>query len=210
MSASIQSYYNCLVRVDHPVFFKDFSLVGDIDGDSPFESIYTLIFANRLMEARAALDSMIQNSFPNTVNAQGIDDWENEYFGYTKDSLPLATRISQLLIKYVNQIRMNAPSVLFVAEAITGQTPELIRHLSVEGWILGVSSIGVNTILSGDEDEAAGTYILIFSAPLSSAQLIALEKELSQIQKGGSAFSIISPQVKWILGQSSLSLDTVL
>ena len=59
-----QQYYNFLVRINHPVFFKDFSLVENIDENSPFNSVLTLIFANRLVEARAALDSFIENSEP--------------------------------------------------------------------------------------------------------------------------------------------------
>jgi hypothetical protein len=208
MSATSQQYYNFLMRIDHPVFFKDFST--EQNADSPFNSILTRIFANRLVEATAALQSFIQNSFANTVNADGIDDWENEYFGYTKPSLDLETRVEQLLIKVNNQIRMNAPSVITVSQAITGQTPTLIRNLWKSGWVLGQSVLSFSTVLSTTQDADAGLYIVIFANPITSAQRIALDNALTQIQKGGSRHSIVAPPQKWVLGTSALSIDTVL
>ena len=147
---------------------------------------------------------------PNTVNEDGIDDWEMEYFGFTKPSLNLSDRVAQLLIKFRNQIRMNYPSVVSVAESITGQTPIVIRNLWKSGWVIGQSILGISTVLSTTQETDAGVYIVIFTQSITSAQRLALENKLAQIQKGGSRSYVVAPQQKWVIGTSALGVDTVL
>ena len=85
-----------------------------------------------------------------------------------------------------------------------------IRNLWKSGWVLGQGILGSTTILSGSQATAAGTYIVIFTEPLTSAQFVALDNELTAIQKGGSQHSIIAPQIHWVIGSGALGIDTVL
>lgn len=205
--ATEQQFYEMLARIDHPLFPRD--MTSETTADSPFNSIMNRLNAKQLVKLQVAIDSLSANSFPQSCDENTIDRWEYTY-GLNNSNLDLPDRIIALLIKRNQKIKMSAPTVIAFAQAITGQTPYLIRNLWKSGWVLGQSILGVTTVLSTSQDTDAGLYIVIFTSPLTSAQRTALDNALTQIEKGGSRHSIVAPSQKWVLGKSALSVDTVL
>lgn len=201
-----QVYYELLTRTDHPVFKKDFSLTTD--ANSPLNSIYNRIFAKQLEKLQELESEMRLNSFANTVTALTIDDWEQTYFGFTKPSLPLSQRVSELVIKFNRRFKMNVTDVIDLARAIVGETPLVVRNVNLQGWVLGQSALGINTAFGGGNSE--GLYLVAFSVPVDSNLLKRLDERLTIIEKAGSRHKVTSPVKYWVLGTSSLGIDTTL
>lgn len=203
-----QIYFEMLARTDHPVFQKDFSSTTDIN--SPLNSIYNRIFAKQLVRLQTLEDEIRLNLYPETVTALTIDDWELDYFGFTKPALPLAQRVSELLIKFNKRFKMNVPDAIAISESIVGETPVITRNANLGGWVLGEGSLGLSTILSASGDGTEGLYIVAFSVPVDSSLLAKLDERLTIIEKAGSRHKIISQIKYWELGASALGIDTTL
>lgn len=201
-----QIYFEGLVRCDHPVFARDFSPVQDIS--SPLNSIFNRIFALQLVKIRAVLDEIQLNSYPTTVTALTIDDWELEYFGFTKPSIPLAQRVSELLIKYNRRFSMAVPDVLQLSKSIVGQTPYVTRNVNYSGWVLGSGPLGTGTTLSGNTLGGQALYLVYFPNPVDSTLLTKLDNRLTSIEKAGSRHKVKAPIQHWILGRTALGIDT--
>lgn len=204
-----QKYYEVLTRTDHPVFKRDFSEITDVN--SPLNSIINRVLAKQLVKLKADMDEVAMNSYPNLVDATAIDDWEIEYFGYLKAGYALSDRVSQLLIKYNNSLKMNVASAVFLAESIAGLTPIIFRSLAQDGWVLDQSALDVDTIFVGSVVAGdADTYLVIFDQPISSSLLALLDSELTKIEKGGSNHIILSQPDFWVLDINSLDDNTIL
>lgn len=203
-----QAYFELLVRSDHPVFRKDYSLSSDLT--SPLNSILNRVMAQQLVKLRAAINSIKINSYPETVTELAIDDWELEYFGFTKPSLPLAQRKTELLIKFNRRFKMNVADVIDLARAIVGQTPIVTRNLNIDGWVLGSGALGISTTLGSAGLAGVGLYLVSFTVPVDSGLLVKLDERLTIIEKAGSRHKVTAPIRYWILGQSSLGIDTTL
>lgn len=202
-------YRNHLTRTLHPVFQKDYS--GVVGPDSSFHHIRNAIVARQLVTLKAKIDELELNSFPHTVLLSGINDWENDYFGFTKPSKSLGQRIIELLAWVNNEIGMTLPDVVKVSKAITGEEPLVIYRISKGSFILGKARLGVTTILGGGDTTANRyTYLVKFSTIINSTLLAKLDSELTRIEKAGSKHILSSPKVKWILGSSALGRDTYL
>jgi hypothetical protein len=207
MSSLEQIYYEALARTDHPVFARDFSQSTTID--SPLNSIFNRITAKALVRLRAVLDEMALNIFPATVTSLTIDDWELEYFGFTKPSLDLSVRVSELLIKYNRRFSMSVPDVLQLSKAIVGQTPYVTRNVQREGWVLGRAPLGIGTTFGGDGN-VQGLYLVYFPRPTDSGLLQKLDDRLTSIEKAGSRHRIKAPIQHWVLGRTALGINTTL
>lgn len=204
-----QNYYEMLARTDHPVFKRDFSSVTDVN--SPFNSIMNRLFAKQLKLLQDDIDLVHQNSYPHLATELSINQWEETFFGFTKPDLDLATRIEQLLIKINKRFKMNVDDVIAAARSITGVTPIVIRNLYFGGWVLDVSALDVDSVLSGSSQSAdSGWYLVIFSEPVSSFLLQKLDEELTKIEKGGSRHIIQAVPNFWVLGVNTLDVDTIL
>lgn len=208
MATLEQIYYEVLTRTDHPVFYQDYSEVTDIN--SPLNSIHNRILAKQLVKAKDLLDEVKLNTYPDTVTALTIDDWEFNYFGFTKASMPLAQRKAELLIKFNKQFTMSLPDVIAAAQAIVGLTPVVTRNVNLSGWVLGSGALGLSTTLGGGSATGQGFYIVSFSVPVDSALLKKLDERLTIIEKAGSKHKVTSPIRYWVLGTSSLGIDTTL
>lgn len=205
-----QQYYNMLARLDHPVFKRDFSDTTTINKNSPLNSVINLVIAKRLVAARATFDDIQLNADPSTATDMGIDQWEETYFGFVKSGKSLAERIAELLIKINKKFTMSVPDVIALAQAITGQTPTVVRQMGKAGWVLGTGILGRTTILSGVSAESTFRYLVIFSDSVDSTLRALLDAQLTSIEKGGSTHLIIAPRRHWILGRGVLGVDTTL
>lgn len=207
--ASVIEYYNLLTRTQHPVYRKDFS--GTPEQEASWHLIRNYLLAKQLVKIMEKVSSLEENSFPNTVSDSGIDAWEFDYFNFSKPSLTLEQRRAELLKWINNKIGMSKADVIKAAEAITGKTPDIILNLNKGGWKLGSSVLGVQSILGGtDSTDSRYSYLVKFSDIVGNALLKTLDSELTRIEKAGSKHYLSSPQVKWILGNSSLGVDTIL
>lgn len=203
-----QKYYELLTRTDHPVFRRDFSQSSDIN--SPANSIMNRIFADQLKKFRDLFNEMKLNAFPNTVTALSIDDWELQYFGFTKPSLSLTQRIDELLIKFNKRFTMSLQDVIDISRAITGQTPLVTRNINLGGWILDEGVLGFTTTFGGTGGSLIGTYLVTFLNPVDPELLQRLDERLTIIEKGGSRHIIKAALPSWVLDQSALSVTTTL
>lgn len=209
MSGTEQQYYEMLARTDHPVFYKDYSDTTDIN--SPLNSIWNRIMAKQLLRMRALMDEFQLNLVPDTVTAMTIDDWELQYFGFTKPGVDLADRVAQLLIKFNKRFSMAVPDAIALAQSITGQTPQIVRNVSRSGWVLGTGVLGISTVLSDPSDtNSVGLYLVAFTTPVNSVLLQQLDEALTAIEKAGSRHVLTSPIPFWVLGKSALGIDTTL
>lgn len=209
MSGTEQQYYEMLTRTDHPVYLKDYSTSQDVN--SPINSIWNRIIAKQLVRIRAILDEFQLNLVPDTVTVMTIADWELQYFGYTKPALAIADRVAQLLIKFNKKFTMDVADAIALAQSITGQTPVIIRNVSRRGWVLGQGSLGFTTVLDDPSDALGqGLYLVVFFTPISSTLKTQLDQALTAIEKAGSRHVITSPIPFWVLGNSSLGIDTTL
>lgn len=202
-----QKYYEFLMRCDHPVFFKDFSLTSDIN--SPINSIYNRIFANAMVKMNDLISEMYENCFVDSVTAMTIDDWEYQYFGYTKPNITLAQRKAELLFKVNKRFKMNVQDAIDLAISITGVTPTIVRNIGIDGWILGERPLGISTIF-GTTSGLAGIYLVVFPIPIPQNLLDKLNERLTIIEKAGSKHRIEAPFQFWVLGASALGVDTTL
>ena len=201
-----QIYYEFLSRTDHPVFNRDFSLTTNIN--SPLNSIYNRIFAKMLVKAYDLSKEMSDNSFVDTVTALTIDDWEFQYFGYTKPNLGLPQRLFELKIKVNKRFKMNVQDAIDLAISITGVTPTIVRNANLHGWVLGARPLGLSTVFGGAG--VAGLYLVVFPVPIPQPLLDRLDERLTVIEKAGSRHKLKSPRLFWVLGKSSLGSDTTL
>lgn len=209
MSGTEQQYYEMLTRTDHPVFFKDFSASQNVN--SPLNSIWNRILANQFLIFRSILDEFQLNLVPSTVTEMTIDDWELDYFGFTKRNLPLVQRIAELLIKFNKRFTMSVSDVISLCQAITGQTPLVVRNVSRNGWVIGGGALGATTVLSTSATATArGLYLVALTKPVSSNFLSQLDSALSGIEKAGSHHVITSPIQHWQLGLVALGINTTL
>ncbi|MFV8250255.1 putative phage tail protein [Bdellovibrio bacteriovorus] len=190
--STLKVYYDLLTRIDHPVFKRDFN--EDITAESPFNSILNFAFAKQLERLRADIDEVHANKFPHLVTDHGIDSWEETYFQFIKTGKTLEQRKTELLIKVRSRGRMTVPALLKISEAITGLVPHVIRNLHFDGWTLGQSPLGIDTILPGS-DQSVYSYIyrLSFMSPVDPELLARLNDELTRIEKAGSTHYIYSP-----------------
>jgi hypothetical protein len=204
-----QKYYEFLTRTDHPVFLKDFSEVQD--ATSPFNSILNRVVARQLVRLRRAIELHGTNDFIHLLDEESIGKWEEVYFGFVKSGVSLEARKAELSKRFNSQIGMSVRDVIAFSEAITGQTPTVVRNLFFSGWVLDVSALDVDTIFPGtDQDEDAQTYVVVFSQPVNSELLKKLDKELTRIEKGGCRHVIVAPPQFWVLDVSALDVDTIL
>lgn len=202
-----QVYYEFLTRTDHPVFLKDYSATTDIH--SPLNSILNRIIAKQFVILRAVIDEIRLNTFPATVTALTIDDWEFEYFGFTKPGLTLSQRITELLIKVNKRFHLNVQDVIDLSLSIVGIKPVVTRNVSRDGWQLGRGALGVSTTFGGDAN-VIGLYLVYFPKPADSGLLAKLDERLTKIEKAGSIHRIKAPIPRWTLGRSALGRDTTL
>lgn len=202
-----QIYYEFLTRTDHPVFAKDYSVSTDIN--SPLNSILNRIIARQFVILKSVLDELKANSFPATVTALTIDDWEFNYFGFTKPGVDLPTRVSELLIKVNKRFYLNVTSVIELSRSIVGITPVVTRNVARDGWQLGRGALGVSTTFGGDAN-VIGLYLVYFPKPVDSGLLAKLDERLTKIEKAGSVHRIKAPIPRWILGRSVFGRDTTL
>ena len=209
MEAKEQIYYEALTRTDHPVFFKDFSPAQTVS--SPVNSIFNRIIARQLDRLRLLKEEIRLNMYPSTVTNLTIADWESEYFGFTKPSLSLSQRITELLIKFNKRFTMSVADVITLSQAIVGSTPQITRNVARRGWVLGRGALGVGTTLSGAGDSASqGLYLVYFTAPVDSGLLAQLDNRLTIIEKAGSRHKVKAPIQRWILGRTPLGRGTTL
>ena len=208
MSGTEQQYYEVLTRTDHPVFLKDYSTSQDIN--SPLNSIWNRLFAKQLVRIRAVLDEFQLNLVPDSVTAMTIDDWETQYFGYTKPALTLAQRKAELMIKLSKRFSMSTPDALVLSQAIVGKTPFIIRNLNLSGWVMGQAALGISTVFGGAGSTGIGEYLVYFTSPVNSDLINKLDQALTSIEKAGSTHKVKSPIQFWILGQTALGIDTTL
>ena len=205
----VQAYYDFLTRIDHPVFAKDFRPIDTIDKDAPLNSILNLIGAREFARMHETVEEMRLNSYPISVTATTIDDWELEYFGFTKAQLSIEQRVTELMIKFNQRFHMGVPDVEALAEAITGQTPQITRNLFYGGWTLGAGTLGSSTTLGGDQSQS-NKYLVEFTQPVDSTLLAKLDQQLTAIEKAGSTHKTRAPLQRWVLGKTALGLNTTL
>lgn len=204
-----QIYYEMLVRCDHPVFRRDYSPVTSID--SPLNSIHNRIMAKQLDRMRDLIEEVRLNSYPDTVTALTIDDWEFNYFGFTKPSLPLSQRVDELLLKFNKRFTMSLQDVIDLSRAIVGETPVVTRNVNRAGWVVGQGVLGVNTTLSGGGGSGSvGLYLVSFTVPVDSILLKKLDERLTIIEKAGSRHKIAAAIPRWVLGSAVLGVNTTL
>ena len=157
------------------------------------------------------MDELALNAYPATVTAMTIDDWENEYFGFTKPSLALAARVLELQIKVNKRFKMNLGDVLALSQAIVGLQPVVTRNVSRGGWVLGTGYLGLSTTLSINSNISSnGLYLVFFPKSVDSRLLAKLDEQLTIIQKAGSRHVIKAPVPRWVLGKVALGIDTTL
>jgi hypothetical protein len=209
VSDKTQAYYEFLARTDHPVFRRDFSQSTSVT--SPLNSIYNRIFADQLAKLKAVIDELSLNLYPSTVTALTIDDWENQFFGFTKPSSPLSLRVAELVLKVNKRFKMNIGDVLDLSQAIVGMKPIVTRNVARRGWVLGTGVLGISTTLDEKSNGfSAGLYLVYFPRPVDSRLLKKLDEQLTIIEKAGSRHVIKAPIPRWILGRSALGIDTTL
>lgn len=201
-----QSYYEFLVKTDHPVFNRDFSLTTSIN--SPLNSIYNRIFARSLVKAYNLLFEINENCYVNSVTELTISDWEFQYFGYAKPNLGLTQRLFELKIKVNKRFKMNVQDAIDLAISITGVTPTIVRNVNLTGWLLGSSVLGLSTTFSGSG--VTGLYYVVFPVPIPQPLLDRLDERLTVIEKAGSRHKLKSPRLFWVLGKSALGVDSTL
>lgn len=209
-----QQYYDMLTRNDHPVFAKDFSDVSTFDADTPFNHVLNLLVAKQFVKFADAKAEVVANQYPHTCTESGIDRWEDEYFGFTKPSVPFLQRRAELVARYNDSISMSVPDVIKLAQQITGLTPVVIRNAFAFGWILDhptLSNLDSTTVLSsGNQANDSQLYIVIFDVPVDSGLLKKLDEELTLIEKAGSRHQMVAPPKFWILDVNILATDTIL
>lgn len=209
MSATEQQYYEMLIRTDHPVYFKDYSVSTDIN--SPINSIWNRILADQLVIMRAIMDEFQLNIVPDTVTEMTIADWEGQYFGFIKTSTPFSQRVTELLIKYNRRFKMSVDDVISLSQSIVGITPLVVRNISRGGWNLGNAALGITTVLSNTGSTGGqGLYLVSFTNPVDSTLLAKLDEALTRIEKAGSRHVIKAPVQHWLLGRVALGIDTTL
>lgn len=202
-----QIYYEALVRTSHPAFARDFSLSSDVH--SPLMSIINRVVARQLAKARAVVEEVRLNLYPSSVTLLSIDDWENEFFGFTKPSLALAQRVTELLIKVNKRFHMNVGDVIDLSRAIVGETPLITRNVYRDGWDLGRGALGISTSFGGGSG-AIGFYLVSFTRPVDASLLAQLDKRLTTIEKAGSRHKVTAPVRHWILGRVPLGINSTL
>lgn len=208
MATDIQ-YYNFLTRTQHPVFRKSFT--GEPLPNDSFHLVRNYLVAKQLIKIMAKVKSLEENSFPHTVNIDGIAEWEMDYFGFTKSTLPLEQRRYELITWINSNIGMALVDVINAAISITGKEPLVILNVNKGGWTLGKTPLGVKTIMAGDDTTPNRyTYLVKFNEIISSSLIKTFDKELTRIEKAGSKHIISALKIKWILGKSSLGVDTIL
>jgi hypothetical protein len=205
-----QIYYEMLTRLDHPVFKKDYSEQSSLL--SPLNSILNRVMARQLVKFKTLHDEVRHNLYPSTVTALTIDDWESEYFGFTKPSLGLQIRVNELAIKVNKRFKMNVQDAIDLARSIVGITPAITRNASRSGWSLGTGALGVSTTLgtTGISGSSVGLYLIYFPKPVDSSLLEKLDQRLTIIEKAGSRHKVKAPPRYWVLGNSALGIDTTL
>ena len=209
MATTVQQYYALLARTDHPVFNRDFSTVTT--ADSPFNSIMNRVMADQIKKFRDDMLAVQKNSYPYTADALSIDQWEETYFGFTKPTEDLATRVTELLIKINSRIGMDVGDVIKASQSITGLTPIIIRNLYSDGWAIDVRSLDVDSVLAGSIIGVDSfTYVVIFPVSVDSFLLKKLDDELTKIEKAGCNHVITSVPSLWTLDISKIDLDTTL
>jgi hypothetical protein len=204
-----QIYYELLSRTDHTVFYKDFSPTASIDGNAPLNQILNLVYARQIVKLKALIDEVKLNAFPMTVTALTIADWELDYFGFVKGSLPLAQRVSEIMTKFNRRFSMSVPDVMGLSQSIVGSTPVVIRNMENAGFVLGRAVLGISTVMGG---ESTGTfvYLVSFTKPINSTLLNQLDQALTLIEKAGCTHKVKAPTQFWILGQVPLGINTTL
>lgn len=206
---SEQSYYEFLVRTDHPVFKRDYSDVQT--SDSPFNSILNRVMARQMVKMKEALDLVNKNTFPHLVTEEGIDEWEYRFFSFIKENLNIEDRVEQLVFRFNNRVGLTEDDVQKIAISFTGRTPRVIINSYFGGWVLGEAALDIDTVFSGEDTPAdRQTYFVIFDVPIPSEILKKLDNELTKIEKAGSKHYISSPTSYWSIGESSLNHDTIL
>lgn len=209
MIGTEQQYYLYLTRLDHPVFAKVYT--DTVDSTTPLNSIMNRVMARQLVRMKTALDDLRANCFAYTATLTLIGNWELTYFGVTSPSLTLANRINRLLARINSSLDMSVGTVISLSQSITGQTPRVVRTLKDGGWTIGVSVIGLDTIIAGNNPASDGsTYLVIFDQPVDSDSFNELDQQLTAIQKGGSNHFILAAPTVWVLGESSIGVDTIL
>lgn len=208
MANKVQIYYEYLARTDHPVFSKDYSESSSLL--SPLNSILNRLAAKQLVKFKTLHDEVRANLYASTVTALTIDDWEYQYFGFTKGGLSLSQRISELLIKVNKRFKMNLQDAVDISKSIVGMAPIITRNVSRGGWILGSGVLGSSTTPATSGVDGIGLYLVYFPQPVDSSLLTKLDQRLTIIEKAGSQHKVKAPPRYWILGTSSLGTDTTL
>ena len=202
-----QIYYEFLNRTDHPVFQKDYSQSSSIN--SPLNTILNRIIARQLVLLKEKIDEVRANSYPASLTALSIDDWEFNYFGFTKPGLSLPIRITELLIKFNKRFHLNVQDVIDLSQSIVGIKPIVTRNVARDGWQLGRGALGISTTFGGDAN-VIGLYLVYFPKPVDSGLLAKLDERLTKIEKAGSIHRIKAPTPRWILGRAVFGRDTTL
>jgi hypothetical protein len=202
-----QVYYEFLTRTDHPVFLRDFSTETTVS--SPLNSILNRIVARQFVILKERMDELRANSYPATVTALTINDWEFEYFGFTKPGLTLAQRVAELVIKVNKRFHLNVQDVIDLSLSIVGIKPIVTRNMARDGWQLGRGVLGISTSFGGDAN-VIGLYLVYFPHAVDSGLLAKLDERLTKIEKAGSVHRIKASIPRWILGRAVFGRDTTL
>jgi hypothetical protein len=209
VSINEQIYYEALVRTDHPVFRRDFSEITTIN--SSLNSIHNRVMAKQLVKMKSIISEVRSNIYPSTVTSLTIDDWEFNYFGFTKPSLSISQRVEELLIKFNKRFTMSVQDVIDISRAIVGVTPIVTRNANLSGWVLGNGYLGSNTILGGSGSlDSIGLYLVLFPTTVDTSLLDKLDERLTIIEKAGSRHRIKSVIPRWVLGKSVIGISTIL
>jgi len=115
--------------------------------------------ANLLSNFETQGQSVYNNFFITTLMSDGLSQWEKDFFGAIQDSsLTYTQRIQNLLAKYRATGGLSVPYITGIVAGILGPIGLSFAILPLSGqvnndgntgaWILGYSSLGLNTYLS--------------------------------------------------------------
>lgn len=205
----VDSYYNLLSRLDHPVF-KVVSDAG-LEPEDNFNQVLNRILAIELDLLMTEISNLYLGQFPHSVPENDISDWEVEYFNLVKGSKSIGVRRAELMQWINNPIGMALQDVINLAESIVGKTPSVIVRGNESGFLIDEAILGETSSLDGDQTtENKYTYIVSFTEIIPNDIAALLDKRLTQTEKAGSKHYLVFPEVAWIIDESVLGEDTIL
>jgi len=152
------------IRSEVPKFLTEFEFYRMLQRELP-EDVYpdgapSAYFSTADMDAVAAvaasgyanLARIYDNMFPQYAE-ENISDWELLVFGYYLDSsLSLSQRRDKIVGKIRERRGITIPDMIAITKSVIGLDKEIEiweRGCDSGGWMIGVSQLGINTILNG-------------------------------------------------------------